>query len=101
MAGDKVIRRDLAQFRALLRALLGRIRTARAETAAARRVDRSRHVARERWMRWLAAAISGSGIGTALINACVYGCNMLEYSSCTGARSTMQPRYITPTLWEM
>lgn len=52
-------------------------------------------------MRLLAAAISGSGIGTALISACVYGCSMLEYSSCTGARSTMQPRYITPTLWEM
>ena len=60
MAGDKVIRRDLAQFRALLRALLGRIRTARAETAAARRVDRSRHVGGK------VDALAGGGRGQAV-----------------------------------
>ena len=52
VAGDEVIRRNLAQLRALPSALFGRIRAARAEAAAARRINRGRHVAGNGGLRW-------------------------------------------------
>src|SRR5690242_20156939 len=40
----------------------------------------------------------GSGIGIADINALVYGCNGLLNNSSLLAISTIEPRYITPTV---
>src|SRR5699024_3973249 len=42
-------------------------------------------------------SMNGSGIGTADINACVYGCNGFRYNASLDASSTALPKYITKT----
>lgn len=49
------------------------------------------------WILSLFRSTSGSGIGTALNNALVYGCSGDVYSLSLGAISIIFPKYMTPT----
>ena len=88
---------SLFQFRFLLSALIGRVRTACMETTAGRNMQRTRKISQ---CSRLSARL-GSAIGMEARSARVYGWHGLSYTSSLSPLSTILPRYITPILSEI
>ena len=82
--------------RALARAALPRLRAARMEAAARRRIDRRRARRRRARSRSRRPPPSGSGTGTAESSALVYGCRGRAKSSSVARRSRRSCRGTSP-----